>query len=254
MEFNLTIIVPVLNEENSLPFFLHDLNCIINDVAEICQVLFIDNGSTDNSVAIIEQYVGKVKLPEIEMRLLNESRRGKGFAVRTGINNSIGSHLVIIDADNEYNLFDLQKLVVVSKAFPEDLVLGNRFPSLFQFRHIPDSLIASWYFTAGHIFFTLYFDAFFRRRLVDPATMWKLMNGNFARSLVLRGGSFNLDFELLAAHIKLSKDIREIPISYSPRNRRNGKKIRTLYDPMIWLFSIPKYALTPVKYFFRNAT
>jgi glycosyltransferase involved in cell wall biosynthesis len=171
--------------------------------------------------------------------------------VKTGISRTSGEYLVIIDADNEYKVSDLTKLIEAAQLTGANLILGSRYIKSQPMRKISNSKIISLYFNTGHHVFTFYFNLLFKSNLRDPATMWKLMEGRFVRSLNLTGNGFNLDFELVAAHIKLNKAIIEVPISYCSRGPEDGKKIKLLVDPIIWVFSFAVYAFRKPKNYLK---
>lgn len=112
----LTIIVPVFNEENGLPSFLHNMERYLQSIPYPAEVLLIDDGSTDNSVSIMQHFRFKV--------LRHVSNRGYGAAVKTGIENANYEALVIIDADSTYHLEDIEKILCHLSGY--DMVVGAR--------------------------------------------------------------------------------------------------------------------------------
>lgn len=249
----ISIVIPFFNEEKTIPTFLVSLSEMITEANGIYEVIFIDNGSNDASNEYVSEFIENSK-PYPEDRkflLLSEFKRGKGRAVRKGIQNSSGDFVVIVDADNEYDLKDFHRLLRVMVDQQTDLVLGSRHSDI-PMRKIPNQPIMSWYFNSGHILFTSYFNYLFKTQLTDPATMWKLMRGDLVRNFKLTGNSFNLDFELVAGFVKLNGVIRETPVSYSARSKKDGKKIKLFLDPLIWIFSFWKYALrSPNKFIIK---
>jgi glycosyltransferase involved in cell wall biosynthesis len=253
---SISIVIPFLNEEKSFPTFLAALTEMTTENDNNFEVIFVDNGSHDRSFKFVADYIKELKPKPSENRflLLSETARGKGRAVRKGIQKSSGDYVVIIDADNEYDLRDFQKLLKTMIDENADLVLGSRHSDI-PMRRIMHQPIMSFYFNTGHVLFTFYFNYLFKTKLTNPATMWKLMRGDVVRNFKLTGNSFNLDFELVAGFAKLKKVITEIPISYSARSKKEGKKIKLFIDPMIWLFSFWKYALrSPNQFVIKGST
>ena len=250
MRTNVSIIIPVLNEVKSIPRFIEDLTNLINQSKYCFQVVFVDNGSQDGSYELLMKFI---QTPEAQKshtsyEILLEANRGKGRAVRKGIELTSGEYVVIIDADNEYSLGDFQTLFEVIQNEQADLVLGTRYSGK-PIRRIPNQPLRSLYFNSGHSFFTWYFNKLFQTDLTDPATMWKLMRGDFVRGLNLTGNTFNLDFELVASFAKLRKVIIEAPVQYLARSKSDGKKIKFVIDPVIWAVSFLRYSLrTPSRY------
>ncbi len=251
---DVSTIIPVLNEVKSIPRFLNDLTRLINQSDVSFQVIFVDNGSQDGSYELLAKFIHspEAQKSHTSYEILLEPSKGKGRAVRRGIEHTFGEYVVIIDADNEYNLSDFQTLLKVIQNQKVDLVLGTRYSGK-PIRRIPNQPLRSWYFNRGHSFFTWYFNKLFQTDLTDPATMWKLMRGNVARSLNLTGNTFNLDFELVASFTKLKKIIIEVPVQYEARSKSDGKKIKFVLDPIIWTVSFLRYSMRPQSHYLKSS-
>ena len=111
--FHTTIIVPAYNEEAALPLVLKALFQVIDPSYE---VLVIDDGSTDKSVAVASQF---------PCRLIQHPRNmGKGAALRTGMEQAYGEKVIFIDADNTYPVEMIPSMVRLLDT--HDLVRGIR--------------------------------------------------------------------------------------------------------------------------------
>jgi hypothetical protein len=86
-----TVILPAYNEESALPLVLDALFDVADDRYEI---LVVDDGSTDGTVAAAQRYPCRV--------ISHDCNRGKGSAVRTGLESARGRYVVIMDADATY--------------------------------------------------------------------------------------------------------------------------------------------------------
>lgn len=112
----LSIIVPVYNEAEALPTFLNNIERIIQTISYPVEVLLIDDGSTDNSLQVIQQSSFTV--------FRHFTNRGYGAAVKTGIEHAKYEALVIIDADSTYHLEDI--ITIASQLSEWDMVVGAR--------------------------------------------------------------------------------------------------------------------------------
>jgi glycosyltransferase involved in cell wall biosynthesis len=84
----------------------------------------VDDASTDNSIAILEQLADKFE----ELTVLkHEKNRGKGAAVRTGLLNANGDFVGIQDADSEYSPKDYLTLLEPCIDGRADVVFGSRY-------------------------------------------------------------------------------------------------------------------------------
>ena len=60
-ETNISVVVPVLNEQEVLKEFYTRLSSALNKIDNNCEIIFIDDGSTDSSLRILEDLNGKDK-------------------------------------------------------------------------------------------------------------------------------------------------------------------------------------------------
>jgi glycosyltransferase involved in cell wall biosynthesis len=108
-----SVVVPALNEAPNLPYVLP----LIPDW--ITEVILVDGGSTDGTVE-----VAKALLPEI--RIVNQSGRGKGNALRSGFSSATGDIIVMLDADGSTLPTEIPAFVGVLLA-GADFAKGSRF-------------------------------------------------------------------------------------------------------------------------------
>ena len=94
MEDNLiSIIVPVYNVEEYLP---ECLDSIINQTYSNFEAILVDDGSTDASGAICDDYC----LKDRRFRVFHQSNAGLGFARNTGLDNAKGAYIMFVDSDD----------------------------------------------------------------------------------------------------------------------------------------------------------
>ena len=96
-----SVIVPVYNVEK----YLKDcLNSVINQTLEDIEIICVNDGSTDNSLAILEDYAEK----DSRIRIINQENKGLGGARNTGLYNANGEYISFIDSDDwiEPNTFE----------------------------------------------------------------------------------------------------------------------------------------------------
>jgi glycosyltransferase involved in cell wall biosynthesis len=92
----LSILVPVYNEEEVLPFFIRTLVSVLHTLPVSTEVLFIDDGSTDNSAMVIREQavqLGKVKLLSLSRNF------GQQAALLAGLDHCKGDAAIWLDAD-----------------------------------------------------------------------------------------------------------------------------------------------------------
>src|SRR5687767_7264405 len=108
-----SIIIPAYNEEAGLALVLEALNSV---AISRCEVVVVDDGSTDQSVVVAERYNCRV--------IRHPVNRGKGAALRTGLEHARGQKIIFIDADNTYPVEFIAPMIERLNEF--DLVRGTR--------------------------------------------------------------------------------------------------------------------------------
>tara|TARA_Y100000591_G_scaffold285229_1_gene267380 strand:- start:1979 stop:2848 length:870 start_codon:yes stop_codon:yes gene_type:complete len=117
---NLSFVIPVFNEEETIKKVILDIQKKCAQIREIdkYEILIIDDNSTDQSQKIISEF------KEIKY-LKNLNNFGYGFSLKKGIRSSNFSNIVILDGDGTYPIESLDKLInQYNKGY--DLVIGKR--------------------------------------------------------------------------------------------------------------------------------
>lgn len=98
---HISIILPVYNVAQFLP---QCLDSLINQTLHNLEFICINDGSTDNSQFIIEQYIQK----DSRIKLINQTNRGQGYARNRGIEVASGKYIGFVDPDDwvETNMFE----------------------------------------------------------------------------------------------------------------------------------------------------
>ncbi|WP_232711128.1 glycosyltransferase family 2 protein [Microbacterium sp. BR1] len=113
----LTILMPCLNEAETLAICIEKAQSFLSRSGVRGEVLISDNGSTDGSQAIATG---------LGARVSEAPRRGYGAALINGIENARGRFIIMGDADDSYDFVNLDAFVERLRG-GADLVMGNRF-------------------------------------------------------------------------------------------------------------------------------
>ena len=94
-EKKISVIVPCFNEENNLDEFLKRLNDILNEIKHDYKIIFIDDGSSDNTWEKIKSFANNNdKITSIKL-----SRNfGQEYALKVGIDNANEDYIFSLDA------------------------------------------------------------------------------------------------------------------------------------------------------------
>ncbi len=207
-----TVIVPAFNEEATIEEILRRVGAQGLD----CEILVVDDGSTDATPEIVERLAGEVP----NLRLVRQpENRGKGAAVRRGIAESSGDVVVIQDADLEYDPADLPKLVQLVADDVADVVYGSRLRG-----GQPQRAHLFWHLM-GNRFLSLLTGVLFNTTLSDMEVGYKAFAGDLIRSVPLISDDFRFEPEVTARVLRRRVRLYEVPISYYGRTFEEGKKI-----------------------------
>ena len=102
------------------------------------------------------------------------------------------------------------------------MVLGSR--------RINQKIYLYYTYYLGNVFLTQTINILFRSNISDAATAIKVMKKNILDNIILENSGFALDFEIVCKILKTGSNVSEVPISYSPRSKTDGKKIRAISD------------------------
>lgn len=120
---DLTILMPCLNEEENIGYCINEAFAYINTHRISGEVLIVDNGSTDSSVAIAKKHGSRV---------IRQNRRGYGCALRTGLKQSQGDVIIFGDCDSTYDFLNLDPIYVPLYKGEADFVTGNRLSGMME--------------------------------------------------------------------------------------------------------------------------
>jgi len=231
-QFRLSIIVPSYNEYSTIMRVLDQLLSLDIPGKEL-EVIVIDDGSTDGTRDLIES-LDDSRL----VRIHHATNQGKGAAVRSGIASAKGSHVLIFDADHEYDVQDIPRLLTPILSGRAEVVYGNRMSG---FGTVHPSL---WH-AVGNKSMTLFANILFGSAISDLHTCLKLVPMPLLKSFDLEEFGFGLDTEISAEVLRAGFRPYQVPISYVGRSIEEGKKIR-LNDALRCVYVLLKVRSRPV--------
>jgi len=139
---NLSLIIPVYNEQENLPYLFEAINKVMNSLNQSWEAILVDDGSYDNSLSVLKEYAEK-DLSHI--RVISFRRNfGQTAAIAAGLDYAQGETVILLDADMQNDPADIPMMLAkLDEGY--DLVSGwriNRKDNALT-RNFP-SMIANW--------------------------------------------------------------------------------------------------------------
>ncbi len=201
----LSIIIPVYNEKD----FIEKLINLVKEIPVEKEIIVVDDCSKDGTGEVIKKIEG-IKA------ISHDINKGKGSAIRTGLQYAKGEYTIIQDADLEYNPFDIPRLFDYAIKNSIYAVYGSRFKGKGKF--LPHSYFAN-------RVLTMLTDILFGGNISDMETCYKLVRTDLLRSLNLKSKRFEIEPEITSKLLRKKIKIHELPIRYKGRTESEGKKI-----------------------------
>ncbi len=227
----LSIIIPVYNEEKTVAKILKKVKSARLPKGIDKEIVVVDDGSNDKTPQILKKIEG-INL------ITHKVNRGKGAAVRTGIENAKGDIILIQDADLEYNPDDYYRLLEPILSGETKVVYGTRlkdYPILFGRHKTP---FISHYL--GNRFLSLVTSIIYGSFLTDMETCYKVFKKEVIKPIKINANRFDFEPEITAKILRQGYKIYEVPIKVKPRGYDEGKKI-TWKDGFMAIYTLFKY-------------
>ncbi|MDH4445881.1 MAG: glycosyltransferase family 2 protein [Akkermansiaceae bacterium] len=227
----LSIIIPVYNEERLVCDLLEkvmDLQ-VISGVEK--EIIVVDDGSLDRTHEVVQRLIEAN--PSKKLRLLQHPKnRGKGAAVRTGLGAAHGEIVIIQDADLEYDPEDINRVMQpvldgAAKTVYGSRILGEKalgrsgIFGILTGKH-PNSYILAY---LGGVTVTKWINLLTGSKLTDEPTCYKCFHRSALDKIQIEREDFSWEPEVTMKILNSGIRIQEVPISYHPRKRSEGKKI-----------------------------
>ena len=231
----LTVLMPCLNEAETLAICIRKAMQFINDHQVEGEVLIADNGSTDGSQRIAESEGARV---------INVFGRGYGAALMSGIREANGKYIIMGDADDSY---DFSSLMPYMEKLREgyDLVMGNRYKG-----GILKSAMPPLHRYFGNPLLSFIGRLFFGSSIGDFNCGLRGFKSESVRNIGLVTTGMEFAMEMVVKFSINQYKITEIPVILFPDGRKRAPHLKTwhdgwrnlvfllIYSPK-WLFLIP---------------
>lgn len=210
-----SILIPVYNEFRTLPEVLARVRTAPLPPGCEREIIVVDDGSTDGTAALL----GAGDQGATVIAHATPRNRGKGAALRAGLELATGGVILIQDGDLEYDPADYPVLLAPILGGQAEVVFGSRFAA-----GAPPGM--AWRNRLANRALTAAANLLYAAGLSDEATAYKAFRASVLRQLDLRANRFGFCPEVTAKLRRLGIAIHEVPIRYQPRGIAEGKKIR----------------------------
>lgn len=212
-KFDVSIIIPVFNEEQRIKSFLKDIKKAAKSNWEI---IFVDDGSKDKSLSLIRN--SSIK----NLNLISyKKNKGKGFAVKNGVDVSRGRYVIFIDADGSIHPSQIEKMIKYLRKY--NFVVGDRASM--------DSKVKQPLFRKFFgICFNYYSNILFGLAIRDKLCGFKGFKSSVAKRLFknLLSKRWVFDIEIFYKAKKEGINPYQMPIEWTYK----GKSKMKFYDPL----------------------
>jgi glycosyltransferase involved in cell wall biosynthesis len=197
---HVSVILPAYNEERTIAGVIGGCRAALPPPSEI---VVVDDGSTDATA---------VRAEEAGARVIRVGRnRGKGHALRLGIERSGGDVLVFLDADGQDDPHEIPLLLAALEA-GADLVVGSRFLGRFD----PGAITTINRY--GNRALTGVVNVLFGSRLTDTQAGFRAVRRNLFNRMALEAQRYDIETDLLLQAMRVGGRVVEVPVRRAARH------------------------------------
>ena len=233
-----SVVLPCLNEEGSIGVCIKKIKDVFSKENISGEIIVVDNGSTDRSEEIAI---------DLGASVIYELTRGYGAAYLAGLKGAKGKYIIMGDADDTYNFYDIPKFIkLLRKGY--EFVLGNRFGGGMHKNAMP---FLNRY--VGNPILSGMCRLFFHTKLSDMHCGMRALTKEAHEKMNLKCSGMEFATEMVVVALQERLKVAEIPIEYFPRKGESKlnpfkdawRHIRfmLLFCPT-WLYLLPGSFLT----------
>ncbi|MGE0449054.1 MAG: glycosyltransferase family 2 protein [Vicinamibacterales bacterium] len=197
---DLTVVVPVMNEEAGIASFARDLLSAVDALGLRSEIIFVDDHSTDDTHSLLAELgVSVVRHPH---------NRGYGASLKTGIQRATGRFVCIIDADHELAPTDIVRLLPHAAEY--DMVVGARVGE--------GARVFPWHQRIAKGIVCRLLRASFGQEILDLNSGLRVFPRELAEEyLPLLPDGYSFTSTITLAMLLDGRRLRYTPVSYAPR-------------------------------------
>ncbi len=224
-DITLSIVIPCYNEKDNIESLVKR---VLDSPVPNKEIIVVNDKSTDGTEKILDEVIK----PMVSKVVHHEENGGKGAALKTGFTHATGDFVIIQDADHEYDPNEYVNVLQPLLEGKTEVVYGSRFLNSKAKGYVANRV--------ANKFLTAFSNIFTHEHLTDMETCYKCFKREVIQSIDIEEKRFGFEPEITAKIADKKIKIVEVPISYTPRTVKEGKKIG-FKDGLRAIFCILKY-------------
>ncbi len=246
MNKNLSVVMPVFNEQGSVTKSVRNIERISKKVGFQIELICVNDGSTDKTTDSLNLLKNSMKKSK-NFRLIvihHAHNLGYGGALKTGINDSKFEDIGIIDCDSSYDFEQLLSLYLIYKSENLDMIVGDRSKSP-NYSKLGKKILRS--------FLRLFVQYMTDRKIPDVNSGLRIFKKSVVKDrLFLLSDKFSFTTSITIIYMIKNLFVKYYPIDYHPRVGKSKVKllndsIRTLgFILSLTLYFNPLRVLAPI--------
>lgn len=220
IEYDLTVVIPCLNEETTIGLCVQKaLDCVRNHNIN-AEIVVSDNGSSDKSVQIVEDF----NLPNV--RVVHCCEKGYGNALKAGFSSANGKYILMGDADDTYDMSKIHEFYeeVVSDE-NISMVIGSRFRGKIEKGAMP--FLHKY---LGNPVITMLINVLFGVGITDSQCGMRLFKKSDFEKINFTSEGMEFASDIIIEFAKNNMKIVEIPTTLSKDKAGRKPHLRTFPD------------------------
>jgi len=237
MEFDFTVIIPTLNEADTIAKTLSNVDAVLKKEVLHAQILVVDDNSRDSTIDIVNNM--KMRCPNVSI-FVRQKDHGLSQSIvdgfhEAGMNSDI---FIVMDADGQHPVEKIPELYGKVKE-GNDIVIGSRY--------IEGGEIKNWGFTRKVISRGATFIArLFFPHITDPVSGFFAVRQDVVLNAPLKPKGYKILLEILGKGYW--RKVVEIPFSFGARESGESKlKQQTIIEYLKQIIDLAKFTLTHPK-------
>lgn len=217
MRINLSVVISAYNEEQRIEECFHKLKHYFSHVQYSYEIIFVNDGSSDNTKLKIESLNKNLTLKIKNLKLISyQPNKGKGYGIRQGVMAAKGQYILFSDVDLSTPIKETEKLFKFIKKYP--IVIGSRYLKKGSVK-VAQPLTRRIISRLGNSLIKLMLGLFYQ----DTQCGFKLLDARSAKDIFSRAtiSRWGFDIEMLAIAKILGCRVKETAVDWynDPRSQ-----------------------------------